>query len=764
VERLARACVEHRGRVIAVVAVAVAISALFISRGRLDTDLVGLFMEEEGAGGAYQAWRDRFDASERVLVAFPRAAPASDETLDGLERAERALGEVPGVVDALSLLSAPHAFDDGGLLKLETWGESLRAAQGPRRVALEMELLSDEDLAGALVSTDGRALAVLVEIDERFQGRPPREQLELADRLRAAVADAGLAPLDEVRAVGFPVVVSAMLQISLDHIRALIPLTGLLLIVVVLALYRRLWPAIFAVVISGLSVVFASAAAVFVDARITPLHSIAPVLIVVIALADTIFVLNAYLRALDAGLEKRAAIVHALGEVGPACVLTSVSTFFSFASFLLIPARAMQLLGISVGVGVGAALLLIVTLGPVLLDVIPTPRTKGARRGQQLTRRIVDVTRALAMGWPRSVLAFALLLLITAAAVLPLLEVETDWARRMAPSHEVPRAEAWVKEHFGGFSQIEVVWQRSGGAPLSPDVLQAQHAFARAATARPDVMSELSPATVLVRLKQALGAPDGGAPATDAEIAQLRELLAIGGGEDPLASFLSKDKDASRTVLRVAPTGIRSLAALSRNIEDLARQQAPAGVQVEVTGLSVMLGRWLDKMLAAQVRGLGLVAFMTVLILTFGLRSARAGGLALLPNSLPVLLFVASLTLPGQHFDSDYLLVCVVGLGIAVDDTIHFLTRFRAARREGMSPSDALEEAYASAGPAMVQTTLILTLGLSPLALSDYLSARMFFTELSKVLAGALFADLLLLPALIRLGWIRFSERAPASP
>ena len=76
--------------------------------------------------------------------------------------------------------------------------------------------------------------------------------------------------------------------------------------------------------------------------------------------------------------------------------------------------------------------------------------------------------------------------------------------------------------------------------------------------------------------------------------------------------------------------------------------------------MNVGFGSWLDKMLNAQVRGLGLVALMSVLVLAFGLRSIRAGVFALLPNSLPVLLFLALLARPGAHFDSDYLLVCVV--------------------------------------------------------------------------------------------------------
>jgi predicted RND superfamily exporter protein len=495
---------------------------------------------------------------------------------------------------------------------------------------------------------------------------------------------------------------------------------------------------------------------VLYDPRVTALHSIAPVLIIVISLADTIFVLNAYVRAKEGGLDQREAIARALGEVGPACVLTSISTFFSFASFLLIPATAMQLLGIVTGTGVASALLLVVTLGPILLDIMPTPQVRTGRSTRRAIDGLVDLTRRLAYRRPRIVVGVALLGLCGSAFLVTRLEVETDWARRMNPDHRMPRAEQWVKERFGGFSSIEVVWQTPADA-LAPEILAAQAAFAKRVSARDDVIVELSAATALSRMKSTLtGDKDAPPPATRAEVAQLM-LLAELGGDDPLAPLLSADRAATRTVLRVEPTGLRELAALAAELDAAAHELAPAGVHVDVTGLSVTLGGWLENMLAAQVRGLGLVALMTVLVLTFGLRSFRAGAFALLPNSLPVLFFLASLARPGAHFDSDYLLVCVVGLGIAVDDTIHFLTRYRSVTLAGASQEEALSEAYRSAGAAMVETTTILVIGLSPLLFSDYLSARMFFTELSKVLAGALIADLLLLPAMIRLGWIRFS-------
>lgn len=760
-ERLARGCMARRGLVFGLALGLAALSAAVLTKARLDSDLVALFLSDDSEADAYHRWRDRFDASEPAVLGIPHAAPTSPEALRALTDLERRLRALDDVSSVLSLASAPRITDEAGVLAVSTWGRSFADAQSDEaRAALREELAADERVTGALIAPGGDALLVLVQMAEEFQQRPPADQLALEQRLRDAVADSGLARADEVHAAGFPIVISMMLEISVRHLVTLVPLAVLVLVLVVLFLYRRLWPAIFAVIIATLSNLFAGAAAVAFDPRVTPLHTIAPVLITVISLADTVFVLNAFVRAREDGHDEHEAIARALAEVGPACVLTSVSTFASFATFLLIPARAMQLLGVAAGVGVASALLLIVTLGPALLRTLPTPTVRTGRGTRRFLDGVVQATRSLAEGHPRLVAGGALLALVGSLALVPRLEVETDWGRRMSPDHRLPRAQAWMQERFGGVSTLEAAWTPAeGGAQLAPEVLRAQLAFRERALAHEDVLGELSPASALLELKRALtGSDDVAAPATTAEVAQLRVLAEL-GGEDPLASLLGRGS-ASRSVLRVSPTGLRELAALARELDAVAREVAPPDAAVEVTGLSVMLGTWIDNLLRAQINGVGLVALMSVLVLAFGLRSLRAGVFALLPNSLPVALFLATLALPGAHFDSDYLLVCVIGLGIAVDDTIHFLTRFRAASRAGLSREDALSEAYRSAGGAMIETTLILVVGLSPLLLSDYLSARMFFTELSKVLIGALIADLLLLPAMIRLGWIRFAPPA----
>ena len=132
----------------------------------------------------------------------------------------------------------------------------------------------------------------------------------------------------------------------------------------------------------------------------------------------------------------------------------------------------------------------------------------------------------------------------------------------------------------------------------------------------------------------------------------------------------------------------------------------------------------------------------------------------MLPNLFPLLVVVACLALTWEQVDSDCIALTFVALGIGVDDTIHFLTRLRleAGRAE---IGEAITRTFAYAGRGIVMTTAILALGFLPLLTSDYFLMRMFGSLLPLCMVVALLADLLLVPAFARLGWLRFGA-APA--
>jgi predicted RND superfamily exporter protein len=252
---------------------------------------------------------------------------------------------------------------------------------------------------------------------------------------------------------------------------------------------------------------------------------------------------------------------------------------------------------------------------------------------------------------------------------------------------------------------------------------------------------------------------DNGLPPTqaaaEASIAWARQVQPAA-----IRSLVAEDNRRLRVRVAVRGAGFREIARLAGRAERLGRQLMPE-VHVEAGGVYPLVGRAIGRIVDSQLHGLAFCLLSLAAVMSLGLWSARAGLLAQIPNLIPVVLMMGLVAWTRRHIDSDMLALPMIALGLAVDDTIHFLHRFRHERACGAAVPAALTGAFQSAGRAIVISTIVLGGGLLPLAWSPVLSLSMLGTYLVAGLAGAVVADLLCLPALLQLQWIRFPAAQP---
>ena len=216
--------------------------------------------------------------------------------------------------------------------------------------------------------------------------------------------------------------------------------------------------------------------------------------------------------------------------------------------------------------------------------------------------------------------------------------------------------------------------------------------------------------------------------------------------------------------LRLDGRGLREAAAIGREVKRLSVAALGDVASAEPTGLQFLLGAWLDEILAGQRRGLLFAVVSIALLMILGLGSLRVGLWSMIPNLFPVAALGGWLGLTHDQVDSDTFVIAVVALGIGVDDTIHFLMRLRIEWARQPTAADAIDAAMRYAGRGIFITTTVLTLGFLPFVLSDYYSVAIFGTLLPLCLGVALAADLLLVPALVQVGWLRFPPFSPEGP
>jgi len=299
----------------------------------------------------------------------------------------------------------------------------------------------------------------------------------------------------------------------------------------------------------------------------------------------------------------------------------------------------------------------------------------------------------------------------------------------------------------------------AGDEPLlDPDILGPMATLQDELLARPEIGWASSPASVVRQLNRLLSGEDE-VPQTRAKIAQ-ELLLAEMGGDLGLRALMAPDRSSGRILMLARDAGGRALLRVQRETQERAAQLfSGTGARVDVTGDGFIASAGLQRLVKDLVSSVGLMLIVIVMTMWALLGDLRLALLAAIPNVVPLVFTAATLRLMGADLQVTNIVSFTVAVGLAVDDTIHFVARYREECRHGASPQQAITRTYHGAGRPIILTSLLLIVGFGVLGFSDLASTRFFGILSAVTMAAALAADLLLLPAMLHL-----LARAPTSP
>lgn len=610
-------------------------------------------------------------------------------------------------------------------------------------------LADRQEAAEPLLSRDRRSHLMLIEVD-----RPDRLPLATQHRLLADVRS-----ILRRHSVGTEALhwsgLMALQTASMDQIyltlRRLLPLGALMIMVMVFVLFRRLEPIAIIAVVATVAVLWGIGFGEWLYGSFSVLTVAVPLMVAVISTGDIIHLLSAYSVDLREEGSHDVALRKTFREMSSACALTSLTTFIGFASLSLVPSQTIRQFGISAAVGVASALILSVVLVPIMLcGLHRIGRTlQVVPQSSQRTLRIAVAAARIGMRWPRLVCGLFLVLLATGLFAGSRLRLDPDIHARFRSSHPIAQSTQFLIDEFGGVYAVELVLTGPPSELLSPESFRAMRELGASYQQDLTVSRVDSIADVVGQmLAQIDPASDDGIPESP-EHARALVRLAAAIDESAVARLVTPDRSALRIVVQVPVTSYLELQRMSTEILSRAHRELPATIDVQQKGSAPLIGSAVAQIIQGHLYGFAVSFGMIVLVLSLGLGSIRLGLLAIPPNLIPLASLGGMLAWHTDVADSDILGVATLGLGLAVDDTIHFLSRYRREMRASGNREAAIVATMQHAGAAIVRTTLILMFGFLPLAISAYWSISMLGTYLVAILSVALVADLFLLPALI---------------
>lgn len=692
----------------------------------------------------------RIFGDDRFLIAILEFENVfTPENIELISRISESVGL--GAKRVTSLTHEPLYMASGKTLGTARLVEHLPKTQ-PEADEVRHAVLSDSLFVNNLVSEDGRYAAILVRPWPHVRGA---ELAFFVKRFEQKIRmGAGSVP---VHFGGTHVQTIALYRATLRELKRLLPLTAAVIGLFLLAVFRS-WPGVVLPLSAmGLSLVWTFGALGWTGGSLTTIDVILPTLIMTLCTTYSMQFMTRHQQAVESttgDLNRQECCEEAAADSFFPLFIAQLTTAIGTASLCLTDIPAIRQFGMLSALGTVFTAVLMYTFLPVALMSVPvrprsrTPESRGMARLAHLSQKCHrNKTSTL-------IAAFGLTLILSAGLLK--LKVESDPKTFFNPATPIRRAFALLEEKMGGALSISVVID--GGSPdalKNPDTLRQIEWLEQYASEQAHVLKTLSFVGILKRLNRAVHSD---APAEDRipdspeKISQLLFLASVGKDPSNVDRYVDYDYQRGRIEIRVENVSATQTLELAARLQSFMDSRWPETLTGYVTGDHYMSCRANDAILKGQIKGFIGTVIAVFLVMWIFFESPKVGFLAMIPNVAPIGAVLGLMGYLGVKIDMATALLASVALGIALDDTIHFIVHYMKNVRTQPKGYLAIRDVVGGVGRAMVFTNLALAMGFSVLLFSDFPPVRLFGFFMIVSMAVACFDDFVMMPGL--LGWM----------
>jgi predicted RND superfamily exporter protein len=657
--------------------------------------------------------------------------------------------KLPFVTRVDSLTNFQNSYAEGDDLTVEDLAPRHVALDSRTAAHIRKVALNEPTLIDSLISPDGTTTSVNAQLTLP-QERPDEvvfamnEARALADRFRADNPDV------RVAITGLVALNSAFMEASMSDMATLIPIMyGVLLLVMVLLL-RSLGGTFATLAVIGFSAATAMGLAGWAGIQLTPPSSVAPTVILTLAIADSIHLLVTMLKEMRAGATKRDAIVESIRINFQPVFLTSLTTVIGFMSLNFSDSPPFHDLGNITATGVVAAWFYSIVFLPALIAVLPLRVRQRAKSGRSAMDKLAGfvIAQRTAVIWGTAAVVIGL------GAMVPRIELNDQFVQYFDKSFPFRADTDFAMENLSGIYQVN--WSLEAGQEggiSDPGYLKRVAAFGAWLKEQPGVVHVSTTTDMYTRLNRNMHGDD---PAwyrlpEDRELAAQYLLLyemSLPYGLD-LNNRINVDKSATRLTATTENFTTNELRALEAAGRGWLAENLPSA-SGEATGPVIMFAYISERNTKSMLVGTGIAFALISVTLILALRSFRLGLLSLVPNAVPALMAFGLWSILVGQVDMASSIVAATSLGIVVDATVHFLSKYSRARRQrGEDAEASVRYAFSTVGTALWVSSGILIAGFAVLGLSAFRLNNSMGMLTAIAIGMALLVDFLLLPALL---------------
>jgi hypothetical protein len=749
-----------------------AASAYLATTVRIDNGFESFFDEKDTAYSAYLQYRDDFGSDEISYLLY--RAPAYEHGVFNLEvmrkiseLTQKIENEVPFVKKVRSISNAEVLLATADGIEITRLEDDFPDTQ-EQLLSFKRHFISKPMYIGGLLSEDYQYGAIQVEMDR--SSIDPLEDIRLdpdggdgLDNLYPQVVDDALQSLlssaeytdMEFYQSGDVPLNTAYNRIIEEEMSTLGAISFLLIGLLLLVFFRG---SVIGVV-GPLAVVFLTIVMTvgflgLVGWDIDMMFGILPTLLTAVGVAHAVHIISEFQIFLQRYGDRARALKETLYLVATPCLLTSLTTAAGFFAMVVSPIKTLKHMAVYTSLSVLFAFFLSITLLTFFLSFgkINEKGMKIKKQGVVLERFLSGVAQSV-IRYYKSITVVSLIILCLAASGMQRIVVDSNYLLDFSDQVPIKYNTKFIDDVMGGMNSI--VYLFDSGEPdgiKNPEVLKELERLQLSANSHDDIVKKSY--SIVDLLKDINQSFHNGDPVYY-RIPQTRELVAqyllvyeMSGGEE-LANFVSRDYSRASLELRTRLTDSSEIAGFVDAMDAYLSSAPVVKSTTELTGIGTLWLKLIDYITTSQIRSILLAFTVIALMMCFIFRSIKIGLISMIPNIAPVIITLGIMGWYGIVLDYMKLMIATVAIGIAVDDTIHLVTRFHYEFKKCGNYHVALKAAMADVGRALIITSVVLILGFLVFTFSVMDSQMWFGVLLSSTIFVALLADFFVMPALV---------------
>lgn len=594
----------------------------------------------------------------------------------------------------------------------------------------------------------------LQELDTLMAEREPLEQaLERArideiDQLRALAA--GYADEASIRLGGVHVIAYQLIDIISNDLVIFGAAIAVMICLVLLILFRSLRWILIPVVCCVCSVLPTIGLLAMFDMKATVISANFIALQLILTLAIVIHLIVQYRQFADDDndLTQRELVRATLDEKMGPCFFAGITTSVGFASLIFSGIQPVISFGWMMIIAMSVSIVVSLVLFPVLIDLLPREKV---RKDLSVLVALVKGFRALVLKYQAVVWVLCLLILGVGVSGAMRLSVENSFINYFKPSTQIYQELAYIDQQFGGTTPLDMIYtlpEQSG----DPDIVMS----AESVLSMQRIQNRLNRYDATGRILSPVNMTDlarevnNDRPLTEYELTALYWMMDESFRDDLIGSFFDEDNNQVRFNIWVEDlTEGLNRAALLQSVKNDMSELGIAESEYELTNLFMLYQDIMQQLADSQVTTLAIVYIALTLTFMLIFKSITVALVAIAPNLLSTAAIFGVMGWVGLPLDLMTITIAAIVMGIAVDDTIHYVHRYLAELKKAGDAAEAVTRSHATVGMAMLYTSLLIGAGFSMLAFSDFVPSVVFGLLTALAMLLALLADLCLLPLLL---------------